>query len=73
MTQLLHRDHFHEVAHEVYGPTWAEQYGFRLSRSDGTPRRAGPMWGEHNFEILSGLLGYDGDQIAELVIAGVLE
>jgi crotonobetainyl-CoA:carnitine CoA-transferase CaiB-like acyl-CoA transferase len=71
--QLVHRDHFHQVPHEVYEHTWAEQYGFRLSRSDGTPRRAGPTWGEHNFEILSELLGYDGDEIAELVIAGVLE
>ncbi|MFT7599661.1 MAG: crotonobetainyl-CoA:carnitine CoA-transferase CaiB-like acyl-CoA transferase [Acidimicrobiales bacterium] len=71
--QLLHRDHFHEVPHEIYDFTWAEQYGFRLSRSDGTPRRAGPTWGEHNFEILSDLLGYDGEQIAELAIAEVLE
>ncbi|MDH3679945.1 MAG: CoA transferase [Acidimicrobiia bacterium] len=71
--QLLHRDHFHEVPHDTYGHTWAEQYGFRLSRSDGTPRRAGPPWGEHNYEILSELLGYDGDRIAELAIAEVLE
>ncbi|MBK01430.1 MAG: hypothetical protein CL464_03060 [Acidimicrobiaceae bacterium] len=71
--QLLHRNHFVEVPHEVYGSSWVEQYGFRLSRSDGTPERAGPLWGEHNFEILSELLGYDADQIAELVIAGVLE
>ena len=71
--QLLHRDHFHRVPHDVYGHTWAEQYGFRLSRSDGTPRRAGPTWGEHNFEVLADLLGYDTDRIAELVIAGVLE
>lgn len=71
--QLVHRDHFHEVPHDVYGHSWAEQYGFRLSRADGTPRRSGPTWGEHNFEVLSDLLGYDGDQIAELVIAGALE
>ncbi len=71
--QLVHRDHFHEVPHDIYGHTWAEQYGFRLSRADGTPRRPGPMWGEHNYEILSELLGYDGDRIAELAIAEVLE
>jgi len=71
--QLLHRDHFHEVPHELFGHTWADQYGFRLSRSNGTPRRPGPMWGEHNFEILSELLGYDGEQIADLVIGGLLE
>ncbi len=71
--QLVHRDHFHQVPHDVYGHTWAEQYGIRLSRSDGTPTRAGPMWGEHNHQVLSEILGYDDDRIAELVIAGVLE
>ena len=71
--QLLFRDHFHQVPHELYGHTWAEQFGFRLSRSDGTPSRPGPMWGEHNYQILSEVLGYDSDKIAELVIAGVLE
>ena len=71
--QLIHRSHFVEVPHEVYQSTWVEQYGFRLSRSDGTPNRSGPLWGEHNFEILSDLLGYDGDEIADLVVAGVLE
>ena len=71
--QLIYRNHFVEVPHEIYDTTWAEQYGFRLSRSDGTPTKSGPLWGEHNFEILSDLLGYDGDQIADLVIAGVLE
>ena len=62
-----------EVPHDIYGHTWAEQYGFRLTRADGTPRRAGPLWGEHNYEILTELLGYDGDRIAELAIAEVLE
>ena len=71
--QLVHRDHFHQVPHQIYGHTWAEQYGFRLSKNDGTPRMAGPIWGEHNFEILSELLRYSSDQIAELAIAGVLE
>ena len=71
--QLIHRNHFVEVPHEIYDTTWAEQYGFRLSKSDGTPTKSGPLWGEHNFEILSDLLGYEGDQIADLVIAGVLE
>lgn len=71
--QLLHRDHFHLVPHPVYGHSWAEQYGFRLSRSDGTPRLAGPTWGEHTFDVLCDLLGYDVDRIAELAIAQVLE
>ncbi len=71
--QLLHRDHFHQVPHEVYGHSWAEHYGFRLSRADGTPRRAGPQWGEHTYEVLTEVLGYDGDRIAELAVAEALE
>lgn len=71
--QLAHRDHFHRVPHDVYGHSWAEQYGFRLSRADGTPRRAGPLWGEHTYDLLADLLGYDADRIAELAIADALE
>jgi benzylsuccinate CoA-transferase BbsF subunit len=71
--QLAHREHFATVPHPVYGHSWAEQYGFRLSRTPGRPRRAGPTWGEHNHDVLAGLLGYDDARIAELVIAGALE
>jgi benzylsuccinate CoA-transferase BbsF subunit len=71
--QLVHRNHFARVPHPVHGHSWAEQYGFRLSRTPGTPQRAGPTWGEHSYEVLSEILGYDGDRIAELVIAGLLE
>ena len=71
--QLLHRRHFVEVSHPVHGHSWAEQYGFRLSRTPGVPRRAGPTWGEHNEEVLMGLLGYDSDRLAELALAGALE
>ena len=46
---------------------------FRLSRTPGEPERAGPTFGEHNFEVLEGLLGYDGERIAELAAAGVLQ
>jgi crotonobetainyl-CoA:carnitine CoA-transferase CaiB-like acyl-CoA transferase len=71
--QLRHREHFVEISHPVYGHSWAEQYGFRLSRTPGVPRRAGPTWGQHNEEVLMGLLGYDADRLAELAIAGALE
>ena len=43
--QLIYRNHFVEVPHEIYDTTWAEQYGFRLSKSDGTPTKSGPLWG----------------------------
>jgi crotonobetainyl-CoA:carnitine CoA-transferase CaiB-like acyl-CoA transferase len=41
-----------------------------------TPSRVGegvPTLGRDSFEVLEGVLGYDGERIAELVIAGVLE
>jgi benzylsuccinate CoA-transferase BbsF subunit len=71
--QLCHREHFVRVPHALYGYSWAEQYGFRLARTPGGPRRAGPTWGEHNETVLRGILGYDDDRIAELAMAGALE
>jgi crotonobetainyl-CoA:carnitine CoA-transferase CaiB-like acyl-CoA transferase len=71
--QLCHREHFVRVPHALYGYSWAEQYGFRLTRTPGGPRRAGPMWGEHNDMVLREILGYDDDRIAELAMAGALE
>ena len=32
-----------------------------------------PAPGEHTWEVLSGLLGYDDDRIADLAAAGLLE
>ena len=30
------------------------------------------MFGEHNMEVLEGILGYDPDKIATLVISGAI-
>jgi len=71
--QLLHRHHYVPVPHSLYGSSWAEQFGIRASRTPGGPRHAGPCWGEHNDEVLRGVLGYDDDQIVALALAGGLE
>jgi formyl-CoA transferase len=34
---------------------------------------AAPSLGQHTFEVLTDILGYDGDRIAELAAAEVLE
>ena len=44
-----------------------------LSRTPGEVTHAGPVLGEHTFEILTEHLGYDSDRIAELAIAELLE
>lgn len=70
--QLLHRDHFVEVDHSIYGTTFVEASGFRLSRTPGQIRSSGPTFGQHNLTVLHELLGYDLDRIADLAALGAL-
>ena len=70
--QIIAREHFLSVPHAKHGHTWVENSNFDLSRTPGRPLWGGPMFGEHNMEVLEGILGYDTDKIAELVIAGAI-
>ncbi|MEQ8263964.1 CoA transferase [Pseudohaliea sp.] len=70
--QLKHREHFTQVPHPLHGKTWAERSPIRLSRTPGSPKWAGPTFGEHMQQVLE-LLGYDDERTAELVAAGALE
>lgn len=70
--QIVAREHFLSVPHAKHGHTWVEDSNFDLSRTPGYPLWGGPMFGEHNMEVLEGILGYDPDKIANLVIAGAL-
>jgi hypothetical protein len=49
--------------------------GRRGSGEGDAARPSGPVptMGEHVWEVLNGLLGYDGDRIADLAAAEVLE
>ncbi len=71
--QLAHRGHFVSVTHAAQGNTVVEASRFRLSRTPAHTTRGGPVYGEHSFEVLSDLLGYDADRIAELAVAELLE
>ncbi len=71
--QLAHRQQFRKVPHPQVGHTWVEGSPFQLSRTPGYPEWGGPTFGQHLDEILGGILGYDSDRIADLVIAEVLE
>lgn len=71
--QLGHRQHFVEVPHATQGTTWVEGTRFRLSRTPGQATAGAPTFGEHLFEILNGILGYDPDRIADLAAAELLE
>ncbi|MCP3991839.1 MAG: CoA transferase, partial [Actinomycetia bacterium] len=45
----------------------------RLARTPASIPTAGPTLGQHTFEVLTELLGYDPDRIADLAIAEILE
>jgi crotonobetainyl-CoA:carnitine CoA-transferase CaiB-like acyl-CoA transferase len=71
--QLHHRGHFVEVQHPVHGPILVEGSRFKLSRTPAQYERSGPTMGRDNQYVLSELLGYSDERIAELVSAGALE
>lgn len=71
--QLAHRGHFVTVDHAVHGSLTVEGSRFRLSRTPVTAYRAAPTMGQHGYEILSEILGYDADRIADLAAAQLLE
>ncbi len=71
--QLTHRGQFVEVEHAKADNFVVDGSRFRMSRTPAVVQYAGPCYGEHTFEILTDVLGYDGDRIAELAVAEVLE
>jgi len=70
--QLAYRGHFVDLDHPSRR-CLVERTRFALGRTPTVVERRPPFLGEHNAEILGGLLGYDDDQVADLVIAGALE
>ncbi len=70
--QLAHRGHFVELEHPHLGKLRFERSGFRLSESPGRIERPGPTLGQHNREILGGILGLRDDEIDELVASGAV-
>jgi crotonobetainyl-CoA:carnitine CoA-transferase CaiB-like acyl-CoA transferase len=73
--QLAHRGYFVEVSHPTQpgGTTWVEGPRAKLDRTPAVVRDGGPTFGQHNDTVLRGLLGYDDERIADIVIAGALE
>ena len=70
--QLAHRNHFRRVPQAYAGETFIEGSHYQLSRTPSEALWGGPPIGEHTFEILSEMLGYDGDRIADLAAAQAL-
>ncbi len=71
--QLVHRRHFQWAPHPEAVSVPIDAMPYTLSRSSGEFRWAGPTYGQHSMEVLEDILGYDGERVAELAIAEVLE
>lgn len=71
--QLAHLAHFVRIPHPNGGHTVVENTRARLSRTPGRPGDTVPTFGSGLQQVLGGILGYDEERIAELLIAGVLE
>ncbi len=70
--QLQHRHFFQELDHPEIGKHRVRGHSFVLSKSPYEVRRS-PLLGEHNEYLLKEILGMSDEEVAELVIEGVLE
>jgi benzylsuccinate CoA-transferase BbsF subunit len=71
--QMQHREHFVTVSHASHTGLIVEGTRVKLSRTPGRVERGAPELGEHNFEVLTDVLGYDGDRIADIYAALAME
>jgi crotonobetainyl-CoA:carnitine CoA-transferase CaiB-like acyl-CoA transferase len=71
--QLAHLGHFVALPHEGAGETVVEGTRVHLSRTPGQPRGEAPTFSRHLQDVLQGILGYDDELLAQLLIDGVLQ
>src|SRR5262245_10204351 len=70
--QVQAREMFVELDHPIYGPVKTTGTPLKLSETPGQVRWLAPMPGEHNEDVLMGLLGYSRDDLARWEAEGVI-
>jgi benzylsuccinate CoA-transferase BbsF subunit len=70
--QLAHRNHFRRLPHTLHGETVIEGPRYILSDTPIQPARPAPQYGEHNQQILQGVLGLSDSDIEDLAASGAL-
>jgi crotonobetainyl-CoA:carnitine CoA-transferase CaiB-like acyl-CoA transferase len=72
-SQYRHRGFHHELTHPEIGPSPYSGHQFRIRGYSSGPRTPAPMLGQHNFEVLGGILGLGEEEIAQLYADGAVE
>jgi crotonobetainyl-CoA:carnitine CoA-transferase CaiB-like acyl-CoA transferase len=70
--QLLARDFFIDLEHPALGSVRLDGPVTRFSGTPSAPTHAGPVIGQHSFEILTEVLGYSEEEAAEIAMSGAL-
>jgi crotonobetainyl-CoA:carnitine CoA-transferase CaiB-like acyl-CoA transferase len=70
--QLLHRGYFEVEHHPVSGEHPIPMVPFRFASVTSWLRRPSPLLGEHNDEVLGGILGLTDDELTSLRAANVI-
>lgn len=70
--QLAHQRHFLALEHPDRG-CLLENARFTLSRTPARVDRRAPLLGEHTWEVLTEMLGYDPDRVADLAAQEIFE
>jgi crotonobetainyl-CoA:carnitine CoA-transferase CaiB-like acyl-CoA transferase len=70
--QLRHRGHWVLLDHKEIGPSYYNNYGWRLSKTPAQHKPV-PLLGEHNEYVLRNFLGMSDEEIAEMAAARIFE
>ena len=70
--QLKHREHFRFLQHKVMGRHAYQSPAYRLSKTPCHIWKAAPCLGEDNEYVYKQLLGYSDDEVADLLIEGII-
>jgi crotonobetainyl-CoA:carnitine CoA-transferase CaiB-like acyl-CoA transferase len=70
--QLAHRRFFRRLAHPEMGEVPYEGHSYRIAGYDNGPRFPAPCLGEHSYQVLGEILGFDDEEIARVMASGAI-
>jgi len=70
--QLKHRQHFRVLDHLEIGPHSYHAPAYRLSQTPCDIKRPAPCLGQHNDYVYKEILGFSDDEIADMLVEGVI-